>query len=162
MEKVFVILMVLKGNSEDWLMMVVKKVLSTVVSFLTRFFLFFICESKRFMREDVGLQFINIEVVLFFLIMVLKEILLKKFYFYKKIVLDRIYMFDDCRFEYLLLFKYFGMFFLVNCLIYFLFVQEVDNMMENNFNRFVSFKDWFLSAFVFVLRFVDLGFYFDV
>lgn len=54
-EKVFVILMVLKGNSEDWLMMVVKKVLSIVVSFLTRFFLFFICESKRFMREDVGL-----------------------------------------------------------------------------------------------------------
>lgn len=35
-------------------------------------------------------------------------------------------------------------------------------MMENNFNRFVSFKDWFLSAFVFVLRFVDLGFYYDV
>lgn len=150
--------MVLKGNSEDWLMMVVKKVLSTVVSFLTRFFLFFICESKRFMREDVGLQFINIEVVLFFLIMVLKEILLKKFYFYKKIVLDRIYLFDGCYFEYLLLFKYFGMFFLV----FYFFLQEVDSMMENNFNRFVSFKDWFLSAFVFVLRFVDLGFYFVV
>lgn len=158
MEKVFVILMVLNGNSEDWLMMVVKKVLSTVVSFLTRFFLFFICESKRFMREDVGLQFINIEVVLFFLIMVLKEILLKKFYFYKKIVLDCIYLFDGCYFEYLLLFKYFGMFFLV----FYFFLQEVDSMMENNFNRFVSFKDWFLSAFVFVLRFVDLGFYFDV
>lgn len=55
MEKVFVILMVLNGKLEDWLMMVVKKVLSTVVFFLTRFFLFFICESKRFMREDVGL-----------------------------------------------------------------------------------------------------------
>lgn len=150
--------MVLKGNSEDWLMMVVKKVLSIVVSFLTRFFLFFICESKRFMREDVGLQFINIEVVLFFLIMVLKEILLKKFYFYKKIVLDCIYLFDGCYFEYLLLFKYFGMFFLV----FYFFLQEVDSMMENNFNRFVLFKDWFLSAFVFVLRFVDLGFYFDV
>lgn len=158
MEKVFVILMVLNGNSEDWLMMVVKKVLSTVVFFLIRFFLFFICESKRFMREDVGLQFINIEVVLFFLIMVLKEVFLKEFYFYKKIVLDRIYLFDGCYFEYLLLFKYFGMFFLV----FYFFLQEVDSMMENNFNRFVSFKDWFLSAFVFVLRFVDLGFYFDV
>lgn len=57
------------------------------------------------------------------------------------------------------------MFFLVNFYnyrIFFLKDFEVDSMMENNFNRFVSFKDWFLSAFVFVLRFVDLGFYFVV
>lgn len=158
MEKVSVISMALNGNSEDWPMMVVKKASSTAVPPLTRPPLFSICESKRLMREDVGLQFTNTEVALPFLTMVLKEVLPKELHFHKKTVPDRIHLPDGCQFEHLSLFKHFGM----SPLVFYLFLQEVDSMMENNFNRLASFKDWPLSAPVSALRLVDSGFYYDV
>lgn len=163
LEEVSAMLKLIKRNSEDWPMNVVKKASSTAVPPLAKPPLFSICESKRLMREDVGLQFTNTEVALPFLTMALKEILPKKLHFHQKAVPDRIKMPDDCQFEHFSLFKHFGISPLVKCYIYRIsFLQEVDSMMENNFNRLASFKDWPISAPVSALRLVDSGFYLDV
>ncbi|XP_061176039.1 uncharacterized protein LOC133184990 [Saccostrea echinata] len=154
------------SKEANWPMKSIHKVPRSAVPPLHRPPLFSILESKSSIRDELGIQFTNDEVMLPFLTVALNEVIHKKHHLRVKLLANskplprHVTMPEDIvTFEPLSMFRYFG---ISTTIMAYPFIHEVNGIMENHFNRLASFKDWPLSAPVSALRLVDSGFYFDV